>query len=60
MEFLDELEKLQISDRTEVSIVTSSVDRVDVKKAKNYKVVEMYLTKPLLDLEPIQCIKESR
>ena len=58
-EFLDELEKLQISDRTMVSIVTSSVDRIDVKKAQNYKVVEMFLTKPLLNLEPIRSIKES-
>lgn len=53
-EFLDELEQREISCRTKVALVTSSVDRVDKKKAEEYEMVDHYLTKPLLDVSAIQ------
>lgn len=53
-QFLDELEKTDISSRTKVAIVTSSIDPADRKKADLYETVEYYLPKPLLDLSPIR------
>lgn len=52
--FLEELEKTEISSKTKVAIVTSSIDRKDREKAEEFDIVEFYLTKPLLDLSPIE------
>lgn len=55
-EFLDALEKTEISYRTKVIIVTSSIDPADQKKSGLYPTVCFYLSKPLLDLSPIEQI----
>ena len=52
--FLEELEKKEVSSQAKVAIVTSSIDRADREKAEEFEVVEFFLTKPLLDLSPIE------
>ena len=54
-EFLDTLEKIrEISCRTKVAIVTSSMNPADKSKAREYAMVEYYLSKPLLDFSKIK------
>ena len=53
-EFLEELEKTEIASQAKVAIVTSSIDSADRKKAKEFEMVEYFLSKPLLDLSPIE------
>ena len=52
--FLEELEKTEVSSQAKVAIVTSSIDRADREKAEEFETVEFFLTKPLLDLSPIE------
>lgn len=52
--FLEELEKTEASSQAKVAIVTSSIDSADRKRAEEFALVEFYLTKPLLDLSPIE------
>lgn len=58
-EFLDGLERMEISSRTKVIIVTSSIDPADQKKAELYPTVHYYLAKPLLDLSPVQQVMKD-
>lgn len=52
-DFLDQLEETEVVSRTKVVIVTSSVNKQEREKAREYPVVKKYLTKPLLDCTPI-------
>lgn len=58
-EFLDELEKTEISARTKVAIVTSSVNQADLQMAEQRDIVDIYLTKPLLDFTPIRHLQKK-
>lgn len=54
-QFLDNVEKKEeITCRTKVAIVTSSMNPADKKKAKEYETVDYYLSKPLLDFSKIK------
>lgn len=53
-QFLDKLEDQEhIASRTKVAIVTSSMNPADKERAKNYSMVEHYLSKPLLQFSEI-------
>lgn len=58
-EFLEALEDLEVSKRTEVVIVTSSPDSKDRERAGKCNLVSHYLEKPLLNFEPIIRIKKK-
>lgn len=59
-QFLDKLEKEEdISHRTRVAIITSSINPADISKAKNYGVVEQYLSKPLREFSEINKLIDS-
>ena len=45
-QFLDEFSKILTSERIPIYIVSSSVDRRDIEKAKSYDIVINYLIKP--------------
>lgn len=45
-QFLDELVKIPNAERIPIYIVSSSVDRRDIDKAKTYKIVNNYIIKP--------------
>ena len=48
-EFLEALKSTEVQTNLKVYVLTSSLDDRDRTKAKEYKVVEGYLTKPLND-----------
>lgn len=50
-EFLDSIQKLTLKCEIKVAIVTSSVDQADIEKAKMYREVFSYITKPVNDTE---------
>lgn len=59
-QFLDKLtEKDEISKRVKVAIVTSSIDPEDKDKARDYEVVDYFLSKPLLDFAEIKKAMEN-
>ncbi len=45
-QFLDEFSKITTEERIPIYIVSSSVDRRDIEKAKSYDIVNDYLIKP--------------
>lgn len=45
--FLDELSAMQLKQEIPVFIFTSSINPVDIEKAKNYPIVKDYVIKPL-------------
>lgn len=53
-QFLEKLEEEELSTPIDVAIVTSSVDKADREKAKNYDMVVAYLTKPFFNLDGIK------
>lgn len=59
-QFLDKLkEKNEISNRVKVAIVTSSINPEDNNKARDYDVVDYFLSKPLLDFTEIKKAMED-
>ncbi len=46
-QFLDEIVKIPTSKKVTIYIVSSSIDPMDLKKAKQYSVVTNYLIKPM-------------
>lgn len=58
-EFLEALKDLEVAVRTEVVIVTSSPDKMDREKAKEYDLVSFYIEKPLLNFDPILQVKKK-
>lgn len=59
-QFLDKLkEKDEMANRIKVAIVTSSIDPEDKDKAKDYEVVDYFLSKPLLDFTEIKNAMEN-
>ncbi len=46
-QFLDELQKQQLHEKTSVYIVSSSIDCNDIDRARQYKCVKKYIIKPL-------------
>lgn len=59
-QFLDKLkEKDEMANRIKVAIVTSSIDPEDKDKAKDYDVVDYFLSKPLLDFTEIKNAMEN-
>jgi response regulator RpfG family c-di-GMP phosphodiesterase len=54
-EFLEEIEKLEyVTENIAVYMVSSSTDQDDIDKARNYKYVKRFLSKPLM----IETLKE--
>jgi len=54
-EFLDELIKIDISKPITIYIISSSVDNLDMEKAKEYKMVSNYIIKPI-SLDKIEAL----
>lgn len=50
-EFLDSIQNMDLKCKMKVAMVTSSVDRADKEKAKMYREVFSYITKPVHDNE---------
>lgn len=50
-EFLDSIQKMDLKCKMKVAMVTSSVDHADQEKAKNYREVCCYITKPVNEKE---------
>lgn len=46
-EFMEKLKKSRAYDRIVVSLITSSIDKSDAEKAKNYHIVKSFFVKPL-------------
>lgn len=46
-QFLDEVEKLEFKHELNIYIITSSIDNFEIEKAKKYKFVKQFISKPL-------------
>lgn len=57
-EFLDEFVKLSTEDKPRVYVVSSSIDPNDIEKAKNYGIVNDFISKPLSDLKLSNLFKQ--
>lgn len=59
-QLMEALQELPIAEVVDVAIVSSSVDRKDREKAKEYAQVACYLTKPFYNLEEVRNMKQRR
>jgi len=57
-EFLDEFSNISYKHNIRVYILSSSINSIDIKRAKEYSVVRDYITKPLTDTKIIELFKE--
>ena len=46
-QFLDQLEDSVLKDQLNVYIMSSSIDRSDIEKSKNYSIVKDFISKPV-------------
>ena len=46
-QFLDEVEKLPFKDQLKIYIISSSIDSKEIEKAKEYKSVKSFVSKPV-------------
>lgn len=46
-QFLDQLEDSELKDELNVYIMSSSIDRTDIEKSKNYSIVKDFISKPV-------------
>lgn len=46
-QFLDQLEDSVLKDQLNVYIMSSSIDRTDIEKSKNYSIVKDFISKPV-------------
>ena len=46
-QFLDQLEDSALKDQLNVYIMSSSIDRSDIEKSKNYSIVKDFISKPV-------------
>ena len=59
-QLLEALKELPIAALVDVAIISSSIDRKDREKAKEYDLVSCYLTKPFYNLEEVKNMKQRR
>jgi len=58
-QFLDEFIKIKPAKQTTLYIVSSSIDPVDLEKAKDYELVTDYIIKPLSKTRLIKMLQET-
>jgi CheY-like chemotaxis protein len=46
-QFLDQLEDSELKEQLNVYIMSSSIDRSDIEKSKNYSIVKDFISKPV-------------
>ena len=57
-EFLDQLEKLELTQEVKIFIFTSSIDPKDQKRSEGYQMVESFVEKPLT-MQKLKTITDS-
>lgn len=58
-EFLEAIKDINVANRTEVIIVTSSPDREDREKARKIDLVSDFIEKPLINFDPVFKVKRK-
>ncbi len=56
-QFLDEIEKFSFKDKLKIYIVSSTIDTSEIEKAKNYKSVISFISKPTSATELARILK---
>lgn len=59
-QLLEALKDQQIADFVDVAIVSSSIDKRDREKAREYPIVTAYHPKPFYNLEEVRLMKQRR
>ncbi|TDQ29074.1 response regulator [Zeaxanthinibacter enoshimensis] len=56
---LQELEALSLTSKTYIVLVTSSIDKLDKDKAKNYPLVQEFVSKPLTETKAAELLEAA-